>query len=103
MGEKQIKYKIDWKTLSNIFDFTVDYNEETDILYLQSKDERPAVSVDCDGEFWCRVDPKTGEILGIEIEDFQSVYLKKHPEIIKQMTADVKPIADSIRVASCPA
>ena len=103
MGEKSIKYKINWETVSNIVDFDVEYNEEDDILYMQSRKQLPAVSVDCDGEFWCRINPETGEILGIEIEDFQRVYLRNHPELLKEMTADVRPIAKSIQVASCPA
>lgn len=39
-----------------------------------------ATSIDRDG-VWYRVTPQTGTITGIEIEDFESVFLKKHPEL----------------------
>jgi len=52
---------------------------------------RPAVSIDCDGEFWIRVDPSTGEIVGLEIEDFESVFLKKHPEL-QRTWQEAKPL-----------
>ena len=103
MGEKEIKYKINWNTLDNINDFMVDYNQDDDILLMQSKKERPSISIDCDGEFWCRIDPKTGEILGIEIEDFQRIYLRNHPELLSALATNIRPIADSIRVVCSPA
>ena len=44
---------------------------------LRLPDATPTV----DGEFWLRADPETGEVCGVEIEDFEAVYLKKHPEL----------------------
>ncbi len=53
------------------------YNKEADSLMILWAENRPAVSKDVDGEFWLRVDPKTNEIIGIEIEDFKS-FIKRH-------------------------
>jgi len=102
MGKGKLNYKIDWDTVDNILTFDVDYDEESDTLFMQSTELLPAVSVDCDEEVWFRVDPKTGEILGIEIEGFQKVFLKKHPELLKRKTTYVRPIADFIRLERCP-
>jgi uncharacterized protein YuzE len=101
MGKKLDRYGIDWNTGQNILDFDVAYDKESDILSMNSKENRPAVSVDLAGEIWVRIDPQTGEITGIEIEDFKSVFLKKHPEIAKSKNAYARPIADLIRLEHC--
>lgn len=58
----------------------VDYDAETDMLYLRWA-VAPAVSVNIDGEVWLRVDPKTGEVYGFEIEDYESDFLKRHHDL----------------------
>lgn len=93
--------QIDWSTIDKMLQFDVHYDEKADILLIQSKERRPSVSVDCDGEYWVRVDPQTGEILGLEIEDFKRVFLKKHREILKAQTTYVRPIADLIQLERC--
>ena len=92
---------IDWKTVNNILSFEAQYNSKSDVFLMQSKEDRPAVSVDCDGEYWVRVDPETGEILGIEIEDFKRIFLKRHPTLLKQKTTYVRPLADLIQIERC--
>ena len=72
---------IDLNTLSNIKDFGIIYHKDTDTLFFRGAEHRPAASIDWDGEIWIRIDPISGEVVGIEIEDFESVFLKKHPEI----------------------
>jgi hypothetical protein len=67
----------------NIRHFKVEYNKRLDILTLQSDEQVPAVSYDCNGLFWLRVVPDTGEIIGVEIEDFERVFLKKFQEFHK--------------------
>ena len=61
--------------------FVLDYDKKTDILYARPAQPRAATSIDVDEEIWLRMDPITGEIVGFEIDDFQLVFLKKHPEI----------------------
>ncbi len=102
MEKKLSESGIDWETRDNIAGFEADYDEESDILLLQSKDNRPAVSVQL-GDMWIRVDPQTGEILGVEIEDFKRVFLKKHPEITKAKNQYVRPIADLVKLEHCMA
>ncbi len=95
--------KINWNTWDNILKFKVEFNNKRDLFIAYSEDERNAVSVDCDGEFWIRIDPENGEILGLEIEDFKRVFLKKHPEIPRGKTSYIRPIADLIQLEKCPA
>jgi uncharacterized protein YuzE len=95
------RFGIDWNTGDNILDFDVFYDEKSDILSMQSKENRSAVSVDLSGEFWVRIDPQTGEIIGLEIEDFKNIFLKKHPEIAKSKNTYARPIADLIKLEHC--
>ncbi len=81
---------IDMSTLSNVKDFGLRYQEKEDTLFIRPDKPRPAVSFDWNGEFWLRFDPKTGEIVGIEINDFESVFLKKHPELA-QLWYGIRP------------
>ena len=57
------------------------YYGKDDTLFIRSGAPRPAVSFDLNGEVWLRVDPDDGDIIGLEIDDFESIFLKKHPEI----------------------
>jgi len=56
----------------------VKYDKRSDTLFIWFEENRPAISEDCDGDFWIRRDPLTGETLGIEIEDFKAHFLKKY-------------------------
>jgi uncharacterized protein YuzE len=102
MAKKLTEYKIDWDTLDNVSQFDVEYDDESDILFMQSKHKRAAVSIDLNGEAWIRIKPKTGEIVGVEIESFREVFLKNHPELLKTETF-VKPITGFLRLEKCPA
>jgi len=56
----------------------IKYDKDIDVLYIRFGENRPAISVDCDGDFWIRKVPHTGEIIGIEIDDFKVHFLKKY-------------------------
>ena len=60
----------------------VRYNKERDVLIMTVSTLGPAVSLDVDGEFWVRVVPEAREVVGVEIEDFERVFLKNHPEVV---------------------
>ena len=77
-------------TIKNLKGVIPVYHSDEDILFIRPKNSSPAVSYDLEGELWLRFDPSTKEVLGIEIENFQSVFLKKHPEIAK-IWKDAKP------------
>jgi uncharacterized protein YuzE len=102
MDEELTKVEINWDTLENILKYEAIYDKKSDTLLIQAHNSRPAVSVDCDGKYWVRVDPQTGEILGIEIEQFRRVFLKKHADLFKRQTAYVRPITDFVRLEKCP-
>ena len=57
------------------------YDSGGDILRVSCNVNKAATSVDLDGEVWLRIDPVNGDVLGFEIEDFEAVFLKKHPEV----------------------
>lgn len=70
-------------SLKNIRDFIPLYDSKRDTFFLRPQKAKPATSFDWDGEFWIRLDPVTTEIVGLEIENFESVFLKRHPEVAK--------------------
>ncbi|MBN1690293.1 MAG: DUF2283 domain-containing protein [Dehalococcoidia bacterium] len=103
MEKKVDEYGIDWETLSNLLQFDVEYDPQTDIWFAHSKHERPAISIDRDDGIWLRIDAETGEILGVEIEDFKKIFLKKHREIAKEKNTYIKPIINLVRAQHCMA
>lgn len=86
MGE--VKERINFDTLENIREFECCYNKKADALFLQVEPPLPATSVDWDGELWIRINPETGEITGIEIENFKRFFVKKYP-FIKSISMEV--------------
>ena len=78
-------------TMNNLKGVIPVYRSDEDILFIRPKNSSPAVSYDWEGELWLRFDPSTKVVLGIEIENFESVFLKKHPEVAK-VWKDAKPI-----------
>ena len=75
--------RFDEKTIENLKSTIAVYNSDEDTLFIRPEIHRPAVSYDLNGEMWIRFDPATKEIIGLEIEHFESVFLKKHPEAAK--------------------
>ncbi len=82
---------LNYSTIDNIRGFTVVYHDDEDTLFLRPEAQRAATSYDWDGEIWLRVDPMTGELVGLEIDDFEAVFVKKHPEIAR-VWKDAKPL-----------
>lgn len=56
------------------------YDAETDTLFFRISD-RPAVARHLDEEMWLLVDAENEHTLGIFVEDFERVFLKRHPEL----------------------
>ncbi len=73
--------QMDFSTMDNIKHFAPVYYGNEDILFLRPDKPRPATSIDCNGEIWIRVDPENGEVVGLEIDDFEATFLKRHPEL----------------------
>ena len=78
-----LRSEIDYKTVDNIRSFVLSYDKEADSLMLQTSMPVPAISVDFDGDFWVRVQPESGLIVGIEIEDYKSFFHKKYSMLLK--------------------
>ncbi len=78
------------KTMQNLKSSIPVYHSDEDTLFIRSEISRPAVSYDWGGELWLRFDLVTKEIVGVEVENFESVFLKKHPEVAK-VWKDTKP------------
>ena len=57
-------------------------DEEVDSLLVLFAENRPATSQDVMGKLWIRYDSSTGDIIGIEIDDFEQLFLAEfHPEL----------------------
>ena len=57
-------------------------DEEADSLLVLFAENRPASSQDVKGELWIRYDSHTGDIIGIEVDDFEQQFLAElHPEL----------------------
>lgn len=63
-------------------DLEIDYDKTTDILSVYRVERKPAVSFDVNGEIWLRFIPASGEVVGLEIEDFKRFFLKHHPQLL---------------------
>jgi len=88
--------QVDYSTMDNIKSFAPVYHEDEDTFFLRAEKPRPATSVDWDGELWIRIDPKNGEVVGLEIEDFETVFLKKYPELASAWK-EAKPLCQRKR------
>jgi hypothetical protein len=69
---------------------TYSYDKSRDVLFVRHGEKRPAVSLDVGGHFWVRFEPETGDVIGIEIEDFEQVFLAKYPEA-RMAWQEIKP------------
>lgn len=77
-------------TLKNLEKLIPLYDSDEDMFFLIPENPVPAISYDWEGEIWIRFDPTTREVLGLEIENFEAVFLIKYPEVAKVWKA-VKP------------
>jgi hypothetical protein len=78
---------------TNAKSFVPLYIEDIDTLIFQLPSPSPAISVDCNGDFMLRVNPKTKEVVGVEIEDFEGYFITKYPQfatIWKEIKRTVK-------------
>lgn len=83
--------EIDFNTLKNVINFVPIYHDNEDTFFLRPKEVQPAVSFDWNGDIWFRINPSNGEIVGFEIASFESIFLKKYPEIANAWK-EVKPL-----------
>lgn len=76
------EYPAPWfGALPPIDGWVVRHNEADDRLNIHLGTPRPGVSVDFEDNVWLRIDPGTGEVVGIEIEDFTCAFLVRYPRL----------------------
>ncbi len=61
--------------------FARSFDSERDILFVHKSPKPAAISLDVGGHLWIRYIPVTGEVVGLEIEDFEAVFLARYPEL----------------------
>ncbi|OGO22836.1 MAG: hypothetical protein A2Z28_03200 [Chloroflexi bacterium RBG_16_51_9] len=83
--------QLNLNTIDNLKTFDIVYDDSHDVFFARPSTPRPATSLDWEGEIWLRIDPETGDIVGLEIDDFESVFLKKYPALAKAWQ-EVKPL-----------
>ena len=63
----------------------VEFDSDTDMLYVRlfarAADEPATTTVHSEDEVWIIREVETGRPVGIMIEDFEDVFLKRHPDI----------------------
>ncbi len=59
----------------------LDYDRKRDTLTVSVENPGPALSIDMGDGMWMRFVPATREVVGFEIEDYERVFLRKHPAI----------------------
>lgn len=69
------------KAINKMLSYNCIYHKKEDTLFFLPDNPKPATSFDWNGEIWLRLDPQTEEIIGIEIENFEKVFLIKYPEL----------------------
>ncbi|HEY93817.1 MAG TPA: hypothetical protein G4O15_02610 [Dehalococcoidia bacterium] len=89
----EVTPKFTENTVGNLEKLIPVYNADEDVLCIKPKESVPAVSYDWGGEIWIRFEPESKEVVGIEIENFESVFIKKHPEVAKVWKA-AKPFCN---------
>ncbi len=71
----------------NLAAVRVSYDAEGDTLQLKFSPPRPALTIDWQGGLSLRVNPETGDVYGVEIEDFSTHYLRLHPDVAAKWDA----------------
>jgi hypothetical protein len=77
----EVTPRITKNTVNNLEKLVPVYNPDEDVLFIKPKESIPAVSYDWGGEIWIRFKPESKEVIGLEIENFETVFIKKHPEV----------------------
>ena len=73
------------------------YDRSLDLFSVTLGDPQPAISVECDDGRVLRVDPTTHEVIGVEVYDWERIFLKQHPEIAVPWRQARSPISRLLR------
>ena len=72
------------ETLSESMDLSkldIEYDRQSDVFYFRLSAVHDWVAEDFNGEFFVLRDVETGNVVGFLVEDFEKVFLRKHPEL----------------------
>lgn len=72
-------------------DWLVRYDDSSDTLNIHFGPPRAAVSFDVGDHVWLRSDPATGDVVGIEVEDFREAFLAENAEFGDPMASFDRP------------
>ena len=70
--------------------FKLSYDGKWDVLFIREEPKQAAVSLPVGQDAWLRYNPQTLEIVGAEVEDFEKVFLVRHPNL-KADWKQIKP------------
>lgn len=76
-----IGFEINFETVNKLKHLMPSYDKKFDTFFITPNPPVSAVSIDWDGEIWIRV-ASNGDIVGLEVENFEKVFLAKNPELI---------------------
>ena len=67
---------------------TTRYDQNLDTFFVHvGPQARPGVSLYLNDEIYIRYDPQTGEVIGLQVENWERVFLKHHPQAASQWQA----------------
>lgn len=92
--------QVKFETINNLKKLKPIYNTKYDTFFLRSDKPQPATSYDLNGMMWLRVDVVTGEVIGLQIDNFESVFIKKYPELAKAWK-EAKPVCVRAKSKKC--
>jgi uncharacterized protein YuzE len=91
---EKIMDKLNMESLKrNANNFVVKYDSKCDTLYAYLKNAAPAISYDCGGDFWLRVNPENGEIVGFEIEAYKKSFMRKYKKDFEEYRRNTEIIS----------
>ena len=67
----------------------VDYDEESDVLYISLGKPRPGIVLEDDNGRLIRIDPKTNEMIGITLLDLKEHYALTSIEDIQEVAKNI--------------
>ena len=74
----------------SLAEFSCFYDIEDDVFFAHENPNPPAVSLPVGRHAWLRYDPDTRKVVGMEVEDYERLFLARHPEFRRGWEA-IKP------------
>jgi len=89
---------MDYEEIGDFRIVSVDYDEEADVLYITFGPSRKGIGIELEKGEVVRIDPYTGNIVGITIVDFKCKYSEKAGLMFEErITAILSEIVENIK------